>query len=303
MVSSPYHAGDLRMQQKTGEESFAGRNGRMVVPHLAPGAAGFIERQPFVIVSSQDAQGRIWSSILAGTEGFIKVKDDQILWLNQQLIYSNPADSFWENIKIHLFIGMLFIEPTTRRRYLVNGELLPAKKQIVITVKQAYANCPKYIQRRTLKPGAKPNYSPTITGGTVLTEELISWIKAADTFFVASSNGLGDMDSSHRGGHPGFVGVMNTSTLRIPDYEGNSMYNTLGNFLLYPPAGLLFLDYNGHRTLQVTGRVTIHWPENPEPHAGDGTNRYWTFSVEEWILLENLENVEWNFLDYSPFNP
>src|SRR5437868_7238655 len=98
MESSPYHPGELEMQRKTGEEIFANRNARIIVPVITPGAAKYVEQQPFVIVSSQDKQGRIWASILAGEEGFVKVINEKLLQLNSKLIYTNPNDCFWENI-------------------------------------------------------------------------------------------------------------------------------------------------------------------------------------------------------------
>lgn len=66
-------------------------------------------------------------------------------------------------------------------------------------------------------------------------------VEASDTFFMASSyDGAGGMgrggapgacgcDASHRGGPPGFVQVLDGGkTLIWADYEGNYMFQTLG---------------------------------------------------------------------------
>ena len=58
---------------------------------------------------------------------------------------------------------------------------------------------------------------------------------------------------SHRGGKPGFVGVQG-DTLAIPDFRGNRFYNTLGNLLGDPRAGLLFVDFASGDILQIQGR-------------------------------------------------
>ena len=65
------------------------------------------------------------------------------------------------------------------------------------------------------------------------------------------------MNASHRGGPPGFVEVVDDRTLRIPDYVGNSMLNTLGNLTVNPHAGLVVLDFGPNRTLQLTRRAEI----------------------------------------------
>ena len=79
---------------------------------------------------------------------------------------------------------------------------------------------------------------------------------------------------SHRGGKPGFVGVTG-DTLAIPDFRGNRFYNTLGNLLGDPRAGLLFIDFASGDILQLQGRVTIDW--HPEGSGPAGAERLWRY--------------------------
>ncbi len=81
------------------------------------------------------------------------------------------------------------------------------------------------------------------------------------------------------------------------------MYNTLGNFLIHPQAGLLFLDLATYRTLQLSGRASVTFGDTTGQQSGEPDRCCWTFLIEEWVLLENLNDMEWTFLDYSPFNP
>jgi hypothetical protein len=83
------------------------------------------------------------------------------------------------------------------------------------------------------------------------------WIFGADTFFVASAHPEQGVDASHRGGLPGFVQVLDQHRLRIPNFLGNSMFNTLGNFVSYLDAGLVFLDFDRSQVLQLSGRPEI----------------------------------------------
>ncbi len=174
-----------------------------------------------------------------------------------------------------------------------------------IEVDEAYPNCPKYIQRRHLVADWTDRSSAThpTRNGTTLDPELRELLGGIDTFFVASAHPDRGVDASHRGGEPGFVRVVNGSTLRIPDYPGNSMFNTLGNFEVHPHAGLVVPDFETGRCLQVVGRPEIRWDlADPDNETG-GTRRFWDLHVEEWILADMPGALRWESLDRSPHNP
>jgi hypothetical protein len=94
------------------------------------------------------------------------------------------------------------------------------------------------------------------------------------------------MDASHRGGSPGFIHLAQGeggTRVSIPDYAGNQMFNTLGNLLAYPRAGLLVVDFTSRRLLSLTGRTVIQW-EGPAVDAHSGAQRLWHLDVEEgWL--------------------
>ena len=64
------------------------------------------------------------------------------------------------------------------------------------------------------------------------------------------------MDVSHRGGPPGFITV-DGDTLGIDDFAGNNYFNTLGNLLLNPRAGLLFPDFTRGSLLHMNATAEI----------------------------------------------
>ena len=98
---------------------------------------------------------------------------------------------------------------------------------------------------------------------------------------------------------------MDDGTLRIPDYPGNGMYNTLGNIYENPAAGLLFVDFEKGETLQLTGKGELHFNQSSDAdlQKTGNTGRFWLFKTEQWIRTKNHHQVDWTFLDYSPFNP
>jgi hypothetical protein len=74
---------------------------------------------------------------------------------------------------------------------------------------------------------------------------------------VASCGASGAMDASPRGGAPGFVKVVDESTLLMPDDPGNNRLDTLENILKTPQVGLLFLVPGVDETLRVNGSAVL----------------------------------------------
>jgi len=302
--NGPFHEGECEVQKKTGEQNIAKRVGRVITDRIPSGAIEFISKQPLVVTSSMDNDGNIWSSILVGNTGFVTASDEKKVHISVSSIISSKVDPFWENITKNKNIGMLFIELATRKRLRLNGTVSVHDENINVSVKQAYPNCPKYIQRRELEFTKKDNnHLVSILDGSFLTNDLKEWIKASDTLFIGSSDSESNLDASHRGGNPGFVEIIDDSTLKIPDYPGNSMFNTLGNFVSNPNAGLLFVDFNEGKTLQLTGNAEIVWCEEKTEEKTGGTMRFWIFLISKWVQIESLKGINWKFIDYSPFNP
>jgi predicted pyridoxine 5'-phosphate oxidase superfamily flavin-nucleotide-binding protein len=128
-------------------------------------------------------------------------------------------------------------------------------------------------------------------------------IETADTFFVASRSRAGietdgGLDVSHRGGRPGFVAVRG-DTLVVPDFRGNRFFNTLGNLLGDPRAGLLFIDFASGDLLQLQGVVTIDWTDRAAARIA-GAQRSWQIKVERAWRRPHAFPFDWTFGDYAP---
>ncbi|MDX2205167.1 MAG: pyridoxamine 5'-phosphate oxidase family protein [Hyphomicrobiaceae bacterium] len=74
---------------------------------------------------------------------------------------------------------------------------------------------------------------------------------------LASSDSKGNSDASPRGDAPGFVAVLDDTTLLIPDRRGNNRVDTFGNILHSPGVGLIFFVPGINETLRVNGRAEI----------------------------------------------
>ena len=302
----PFHEGELEAQQRAGESLTAAANSPMIGNRIMSGAVQFIREQSMVVIGSRDTNGRLWSSMLFGRPGFLDpAPDRRSLQIHLDAELQDHHDPLWNNINGNRQVGILVIELATRRRLRINGRLTAATDSLLtIQVEESFANCPKYIQRRAIRLGPASTQDPPAEGEQTsdrLQSQQRELIECADTVFVTSAHPTRGLDTSHRGGNPGFVEILDDKTLRIPDYPGNSMFNTIGNLLVDSRAGLLFPDFEGHALLQATGNAEVLWAE-PTKRDGD-TGRSWIFHIDELRRAPMRAELQAHFIDYSPFNP
>jgi uncharacterized protein len=98
-----------------------------------------------------------------------------------------------------------------------------------------------------------------------------NFIALSPFLVIASSDPSGRCDASPKGDAPGFVRVVDDTTLLIPDRLGNNRTDTLGNLLARPGVGLIFFVPGINETLRVNGRARVTTdPELLEPLAVNG---------------------------------
>ncbi len=274
------------------------RVGRIVATRIDSDAAEFIEEQPFLVVASIDDRGRPWASPVSGPPGLARVQDDVTLLLTGGFDASDPIH---ENLRRPGPMALLAIDLSTRSRYRVNGvgETIGLGR-FRLRVHEAFGNCRKYIQVRHLEPIAR-SPAARLSDSETLTHDQRGFIESADTFFMATVS-EGGADASHRGGRPGFVRIERDGTLVIPDYTGNNMFQSLGNIEITPLAGLLFLDFESGRVVQLTGAASIDWDES---HATASAGALRLIRVTPARVLESRDalGVRGALVESSPFNP
>ncbi|MEI5681892.1 MULTISPECIES: pyridoxamine 5'-phosphate oxidase family protein [unclassified Mesorhizobium] len=74
---------------------------------------------------------------------------------------------------------------------------------------------------------------------------------------IGSSDGEGNADVTPKGDKPGFVEILDDTTIAIPDRPGNNRLDTLENVVRNPAVGLLFLIPNMNETLRINGTARI----------------------------------------------
>ena len=89
------------------------------------------------------------------------------------------------------------------------------------------------------------------------TDDDRAFIESRPMFFLATADAQGRPECSYKGGLPGFVRVVGPGTLAFPSYDGNGMFKSLGNVLVNPSVGLLFIDFASPKRLRVNGRARL----------------------------------------------
>lgn len=258
-MNSVFHAGETALQSAAGSrERLAEVGPRVIREEMPEQHRAFFASLPFVVVATTDPSGQPHLSVLAGAPGFVSAPDGRHLQIAGRPAPDDPLDAL---LTPGARFGLLGIEAHTRRRNRANGRVLARSTDgLSLGVEQSFGNCPKYIHPRLPRPLAQPPGLPRSLGAD-LDDKARALIAGADTLFIASAAAPGgDADLSHRGGTPGFVSVARTPAgvvLTLADQPGNRMFSTLGNLLLHPLAGLLFVDLAHGHLLQVATRAAV----------------------------------------------
>jgi predicted pyridoxine 5'-phosphate oxidase superfamily flavin-nucleotide-binding protein len=96
-----------------------------------------------------------------------------------------------------------------------------------------------------------------------------AFIERMDMFFLATADADGRPQCSYKGGDPGFIRVLDERTVAFPNYDGNGMYLSMGNLLVNPDVGMLFIDFTAKRPsrLRLNGVASVD--------EGDGLAALW----------------------------
>ena len=305
-MGEPFHSDGIAVQEETGERATAALNGRNITPTIPMGAKLFVSQQDYCVIGWESPEREVWAYFFGSHRGFASSESGGAhLDVDMSDVMADPermppplnsasaADS----------LGLLFIELATRRRLRVNGRISRILgSKLRLDVAEAFPACPKYIQRREVDREAVVPTEDRVDSGTTITPALADWIRRSDTFFIASAHPHHGVDVSHRGGMPGFV-RFDGSLMRIPDYPGNSMFQTLGNLAAYPRAGVCFPDFAANRQLQISGSARLDLRGGDHDGETAGTGRWWVFQPERWFASPITGGLRWRFVDRSPYNP
>ncbi|MGH8435090.1 MAG: pyridoxamine 5'-phosphate oxidase family protein [Pseudomonas sp.] len=305
-MNSPFHPGEQAIQAQAGVRDQVEEVGKRVIRSFMPEQhRGFFAQLPWLLVGSQANDGQPHASLLWGEPGFIHSPDPTRLRIDALPESDDPLTS---NLAAGARLGLLGLELPTRRRNRMNGAVIEADtKGFSVEVAQSFGNCPKYIQTRSWQ--AAPREAGSLEQSEGLDQRWLALTTQADTLFIASQNSdpqAGGVDVSHRGGAPGFVSLGADGRLWLPDYSGNFLFNTLGNLLLEPRCGLLFIDFDSGDLLQLEARAELYWPQQLAASGqtlAAGAERMLALTPGRWRLRRARLPMAFGAPTASPFLP
>jgi uncharacterized protein len=305
-TESPFHAGELAAQERAGVRERMNVDARRGIRDYMPEQhRQFFAEQPFMVLGGLDASGQPWASLRVGAPGFVSTPDERTVRIAGRAPAGDPLAAAWH---VGALIGGLGIQPATRRRNRVNGVITALDGEtLTLSVSQSFGNCAKYIQSRAPTfvasvadaPRSAPLSSPALSPADR------ALLARTDTFFIASANASDDAgsgrgaDVSHRGGKPGFIRVDDTRTLTTPDFSGNQFFNTIGNLLEDPRAGLLAIDFESGDLLYLAVDVEIIW-EGSDLESFAGAERLMRFHIREVRRTPGALPFRWSEVQYAP---
>lgn len=304
-MDGPFHPGELAVQERAGVRAQVAPLGeRLIRDHMPDQHRELFGKLPTLLVGSLDAARRPWASMLAGRPGFVHSPDARQLHVAAR---PDAADPLAAQLAPGARLGLLGLEPATRRRNRMNGRVGALDGAgFTVTVEQSFGNCPQYIQAREPDWVDAPSL-PAQAFDTTLPDAAAALVRGADTLFIASAGPddgrAGGVDVSHRGGRPGFVRVQRRPDgghrLSFPDFRGNNLFNTLGNLAAWPWAGLLFFDPQRGDRLQLTGRATVEW-DGAELAGFAGALRLVHVDVAAGVWAPAALPLRWSAATFAP---
>jgi predicted pyridoxine 5'-phosphate oxidase superfamily flavin-nucleotide-binding protein len=264
--------------------------------HMPQQHREFFALLPLLFTGTLDAQGQPWASVRAGPPGFLSSPTPQLLRIEGAALPADPAADHWAE---GAAAGLLGLQAHTGRRNRLNGWIASTRGGIDVRVGQSFGNCPKYIQPReaVYAPAAQAPVQAHRSGP--MDAASLRIVREADTFFIASAHPEAaasqdparGVDVSHRGGPAGFVAV-DGHRLLVPDYVGNTFFNTLGNLQLQARCGLLFIDFARGTRVHLACRARL-LAEVPDPGRWPGALRLLELEVQECLRIDGGLPLRW----------
>ena len=130
-----------------------------------------------------------------------------------------------------------------------------------------------------------------------LTEDETGFIQSRDSFYIATVSETGWPYVQHRGGKPGFLRVINPTSLAFADYKGNRQLLSTGNLAVTDRVTLFLMDYPQRTRLKILGHARVEdarrHPELVAQFAEPEVQRL----VERLFFIE-VVSFDWNCPQY-----
>ncbi|WP_127091125.1 pyridoxamine 5'-phosphate oxidase family protein [Aquabacter cavernae] len=120
-----------------------------------------------------------------------------------------------------------------------------------------------------------------------------AFIAQRDSFYMATVSETGWPYVQHRGGAPGFVKLMDETTIAFADYRGNRQYISLGNLRADDRVSMILMDYPRRARLKIYGHIEVV-PVDADPALTERVIDPKAKARPDRIFKVRLEAFDWN---------
>ena len=116
------------------------------------------------------------------------------------------------------------------------------------------------VRAEQARRGSRKGYANAAAKGrfqSEMSDEVIDFIASRNSAYLATAGADGQPYVQHRGGPPGFLRVLDASTIAFADYTGNKQYISSGNLAENERAFLFLMDYAEAQRLKLWGRARV----------------------------------------------
>ncbi|MDI1489697.1 MAG: hypothetical protein OHK93_000895 [Ramalina farinacea] len=254
-------------------------------PGLSAHAQRLLHMSSLLAIGTTDDEGRPWTTLLGGEQGFARSLGQSIVGVRAladsdhdpvlRTLLAQPRLSTPGEYETAREFSALGIHLASRDRVKLQGRLLGGSRvgnesilntsqdeaievQMALAIEGSLGNCPKYLNKKDIVL-AVPQPVP-LPATLPLSQPALDLLAKADTIFITSHH-PSHMSTNHRGGPPGFIRVecndSQSVILAYPEYSGNRLYQTLGNLILDPRAGIVVPDFDTGNVLYISGTTKI----------------------------------------------
>ncbi len=203
---------------------------------------------PLAIAGYTGVHGTRRAGVIGGSRGFATIETPTRLGLPRSTSAA-PGTPF----------STLFFVPGWGETLRVNG-LTDEKSPGTLVVGEAFVHCAKAIIRSEFwGQHSSPPRTPAgqATEGDALDETMAEFLRASRLVVLTSQDEAGHADASPKGDPPGFIRILDHSTIVVPDRRGNRRTDTYHNVVEDPEVALLAMCPGDTRVLEMSGTARI----------------------------------------------
>lgn len=165
-----------------------------------------------------------------------------------------------------------------------------ATKYFDLTLTESVCRAQKRYYGRTGRIEGAPERDP-------LGRAEAEFIAARDSFYLGTVSETGWPYIQHRGGSPGFLRVMNKTTLAFADYRGNRQLLSAGNVSVNDRVALFLMDYKNRERLKILGHARMEDARGHPALIAQLSDANLRAEVERLVFV-NVLSFDWNCPKY-----